>query len=124
MILHVLFAQLDNKSMPEAVSIVDQQTVDSSPYTLAEYLGFADEQAQKIFEANGSKVKTQGWFEIDMGYETLAGVQMSLEERTPVFRPLHVAPTPRPETNPSVPGITVTVGRTPGTIQDDEIFGE
>ncbi len=114
--LFVLFAVIDGKAFPRPMAIVDPQTIKESNHSEEEY--------KKLVEAavseSDEKIEVAGWYTIALPPDAAGTITRELRE-IPTSFPGQVQQDPIKETHPSISSITVTVGRKPGKIVDDEI---
>lgn len=122
MILHAFFVITKNSPLPHAVSVVDESTIETSPYTQDEFLAHGEKQAIKAINASGDEYTNGGWYRISLPVTARSEIVQDLNDITPSFSAQSVTADPKNVQHPSIEGITVTVGRTPGKIQDDEII--
>lgn len=120
MLLYVLFIKTSKNSQPTAITVLDEATVETSEFTVKEY---QDLTLAQVKEALGSdELKSWGWFEVRLPNITRSRIVEELEDITPTFASYEVKSVPKEQTHPSIAGITVTVGRIPGKLVDDEII--
>ena len=124
MILHVLFVKFKGEALPKGLSVVDEQTINETQYTVDEYLEAAALQTLEMFKDSKREVEEWSWYDFSAPTTTRNRIAEDINDLTLTFGVSNVEARPKAQPVTGVPGITVTVGRTPGTIVDDEIFGE
>lgn len=117
--LFVLFALVAGRPTPQPLAIVDPATIQESERTEAEYKKLVEAAVEETVDMD---IEVSGWYELSLPPDAGNTVRRELLNQATVF-PVHVTPSPIAEGHPSINGITVTVGRKPGKIIDDEIRG-
>jgi hypothetical protein len=102
------------------MAVVDGATIAHSGHSEMEYKKIALEQVKETSQ-DADVVTAWEWFIVDLGPVASNRILEHLSNITPHFSTEKVTPSPIETVHPSVEGITVTVGRTPGKIIDDEI---
>lgn len=114
--LFVLFAVIDGKAYPRPLAIVDPETIKESNYTEEEYKKLVEKAAAE----GGENVEVSGWYTVNLPVDAPGIITRELNDIPTAF-PGQVQADPVQETHPAINSITVTVGRKPGKIVDDEI---
>jgi len=117
--LFVLFAHQPSKP-PKAMAVVDQNTIQKSGHEEMAYKKIALEQVKNSAQ-DVEGVTNWAWFQIDLPPTAMGRIVEYLTSTVPRFATNDVTPSPIETVHPSTEGITVTVGRVPGKIIDDEI---
>ena len=113
--LFILFAHFPNK-LPLALTAVDELTIKESGVREDEYKRLVLDKTQSKIE---EKVDHWGWFEVRLPEDARNRIRQYLVSEAPTFTAVNVAPSPTQKIHPSYDGIKVTVGRTPGKIEDE-----
>lgn len=116
--LSVLFVITEESPSPRPVAIVDPLTVKESTHTEDEYKKLVEEAVRD----SETVIKLSGWYELALPMDAANTIGRELRNQPSVF-PAQVTADPVKEVHPSINSITVTVGRKPGKIVDDEIRG-
>jgi hypothetical protein len=119
--LFVLFASQPNNP-PKAVVVVDQPTIARSGHSEMDYKKLALEQAKESLE-DAHTITSWAWFIIDLGPVATGRIMEYLTDTAPHFSTENVTASAISTPHPSTESITVTIGRVPGKIIDDEIRG-
>lgn len=122
MILHAYFAITKRNPLPQIIVSVDGATIDRSESEEKDFLAHYEEQAIKAINASGDEYENGGWYRVSLPDTIRGRVAEDLRDVTPTFQAQSVKASPKEVQHPSIQGITVTVGREPGKIKDDEII--
>jgi hypothetical protein len=98
------------------MAIVDPETIKESNHTEEEYKKLVEDAVSESDE----NIEVSGWYTIGLPVDASGTITRELRDIPTSFSG-QVQQDPVKETHPSINSITVTVGRKPGKIVDDEI---
>jgi hypothetical protein len=116
--LFILFAQFPNQPYPAPMGVIDENTIKMSGRPEDVYKKLA---LDTIKDQTKEEAQSWGWFELLLPPDAPTRISQALLQELPKFV-TELKSSPTQKNHPSFNGITVTVGRNPQKIKDDEIF--